>query len=156
MSWWKKILSHESESLRPQRLDYVNEGLALERSGDFEAAITSYRLALRDHPMDVRVHQFIAMALSRTGRQEEAARHYRRAIEIDPDLAGAHYGLAFLLLRRGETEGAAEHLRCFLARPTSDPEMNRWVHHARAALDSLTARTAAQAEQPPGDQEDPG
>ncbi len=139
MSWWKKILSGEGESLRPQRLDYLNEGLALERQGDFEAAITSYRLALRDRPSDVRVHQYIAIALSRTGRQEEAIRHYRRALELVPDLAGAHYGLAFLLLRRGEAARAADHLRLFLAKPTGDPEMERWVDHARATLARMEA-----------------
>ena len=36
------------ETLQPQRLDYLNEGLALERQGDYEAALTSYRLAFRD------------------------------------------------------------------------------------------------------------
>lgn len=147
MSWWKKILTTEGESLRPQRLDYLNEGLALERSGDYEAAVTSYRLALRDRPSDVRVHQYIAIALSRTGRQEEAIRHYRRALELAPDLAGAHYGLAFLLMRRGETDKAAEHLRLFLSKPTGDPEMDRWVEHARATLAKIDtdAPTAGEA-----------
>ena len=120
-----------------QRLDYLNEGLALERHGDFEGAITSYQLALRDEPANVKVLQYIAIALSRTGRQEEAIRHYRRALELQPDLAGAHYGLAFLLRRRGDTLRAGEHLRAFLSRPPRDPEMARWVEHAQSALAEL-------------------
>ena len=134
VSWWKKILAGDGGSIKPQRLDYLNEGLALERHGDFEGAITSYQLALRDEPANVKVLQYIAIALSRTGRQEEAIRHYRRALELQPDLAGAHYGLAFLLRRRGDLERAAEHLRAFLSRPPRDPEMARWVDHARVAL----------------------
>lgn len=137
MSWWKRILAGDGEVVKPQRLDYMNEGLALERHGDFDGAITSYQLALRDEPANVKVLQYIAIALSRTGRIEEAIRHYRRAIELQPDLAGAHYGLAFLLRRRGDTERAAEHLRAFLAKPPRDPEMARWVEHAQAALAEL-------------------
>src|SRR5512137_803719 len=83
------------EPPKPQRLDYLNEALALERQGDFDAAIISYRLALRDHPSDTRILQNLAIAFSRTGKAEDAIRHYRRALEIDPSLTGSHYGLGF-------------------------------------------------------------
>lgn len=132
-------------SVKPQRLDYLNEALALERQGDFDAAIVSYRLALRDHPNDSRILQNLAIALSRTGKVEDAVRHYRRALEIDPSLAGAHYGLAFLLLRRGEPEGASKHLRAFLANPPRGPEGARWVEHAESALIGLEAVPPPQA-----------
>lgn len=137
MSWWKRILTGEEGAVKPQRLDYLNEGLALERQGDYDGAITSYQLALRDQPSNVKTLQYIAIALSRTGRREEAIRHYRRALELSPDLAGAHYGLAFLLMKRGDSDGAAEHLRHFLAKPPSDPEMSRWVEFARETLERL-------------------
>ena len=55
------------EPPKPQRLDYLNEALALERQGDYDAAITSYRLALRDHPNDPRILQNLAIALERAG-----------------------------------------------------------------------------------------
>jgi Flp pilus assembly protein TadD len=139
VSWWKRILTGDDETLAPRRLDYLNEGLALERQGDFEGAVTSYQLALRDQPHNLKVLQYIAIALSKTGRVEEAVRHYRRALELDPSLAGAHYGLAFLLLRRGDDSRAAHHLREFLARPPRDAEMERWVSHAREALARLEA-----------------
>lgn len=137
MNWWKRILTGDDEALAPRRLDYLNEGLALERQGDLEAAITSYQLALRDEPHNTKILQFIAIALSKTGRVEEAIRHYRRALELDDALVGAHYGLAFLLIKRGDTERAIGHLREFLGRPPRDPEMARWVEHARAALSRL-------------------
>lgn len=138
MNWWKRILTGEDASVKPQRLDYLNEGLALERQGDFEGAVTSYQLALRDEPSSVKVLQYIAIALSKTSRHEEAIRHYRRAIELSPELPGAHYGLAFLLLRRGDSARAAEHLRVFLSKPPRDPEMTRWVEYARETLERLT------------------
>jgi tetratricopeptide (TPR) repeat protein len=128
-----------SQPVKPQRLDYLNEALALERQGDFDAAIVSYRLALRDHPNDPRILQNLAIAQSRTGKIEDAVRHYRRALELDSSLAGAHYGLAFLLLRRGENEGAAKHLRAFLDNPPKGPDGARWVEHAESALHNLEA-----------------
>ena len=136
MSFWRRLLGKgQSSTLRPQRLDYLNEALALERQGDFEAALTSYRLALRDNAQDTRILQNMAIAFTKTGQPDEAIRHYRRAIELDPTLVGAHYGVAFLLLKRGDAGQATEHLRAFLARPPKGPDADRWIKHAEAALD---------------------
>ncbi|MGH7636725.1 MAG: tetratricopeptide repeat protein [Gemmatimonadaceae bacterium] len=115
----------------------MSEALALERQGDFDAALTSYRLALRDHPNDPKILQNIAIAYSRTGRLEEAIRAYRRALEAAPELAGAHYGLAFLLLKRGDRPGAMGHLTSFLSLPPANAEMERWVRHAEQTLSAL-------------------
>src|SRR3990172_4925415 len=123
--------------VKPQRLDYLNEALALERQGDFEAAVVSYRLALRDHPSDPRILQNLAIVLSRTGKLDDAVRHYRKALDLDPQLAGAHYGLGFLLMRKGDTDTAARHLRAFLGNPPRGPEAQRWIEHAETALREL-------------------
>jgi Flp pilus assembly protein TadD len=138
MSWWNRLLGGKSESdLKPQRLDYLNEALTLERQGDFDAALTSYRLALRDQPNDHRVLQNMAIAFTKTGRVEDAIKSYRRALEVKPSLSGAHYGLAFLLIKRGDVEEAERHLEAFLAEPPTSAEADRWVRHARQTLDSL-------------------
>ncbi len=138
MSWWSRLTGGKSDAdSRSGRVDYLTEALALERQGDYDAALTSYRLALRDRPNDQRVLQNMAIAFSRTGQQDEAIRCYRRALELDPALGGAHYGLAFLLLKRGEDDAAAEHLEQFLARTKPDPESERWVRHARETLTEL-------------------
>lgn len=137
MDFWKLFRRRSGATIKPQRLDYLNEALALERQGDFDAALTSYRLALRDHPDDLRILQNMAIAYTKTQRPDDAIRYYRRALEIDEDLAGAHYGLAFLLLRRGETQQAAKHLRTFLARPPRGPDAAKWIEHAETALADL-------------------
>ncbi len=153
MSWLSLMLGGKSDGgLKPQRLDYLNEALALERQGDFDAALTSYRLALRDHPNDPRILQNMAIAYSRTGRLEEAVRAYRRALDLDPLLSGAHYGLAFLQLKRGDSGSAAKHLQAFLDAPPSGSEAERWVRHARQTLDELQA--APLDGQPPSQQPD--
>jgi tetratricopeptide (TPR) repeat protein len=143
MSFWRRLLGKGSGStVKPQRLDYLNEGLALERQGDYEAALTSYRLAYRDNPSDARILLNMAIAFTKTSQPEEAIRHYRRALELDGNLSGAHYGVAFLLLKRGDTQQAAEHLRAFLARPPKGADGERWVRHAETALRDIAASPA--------------
>jgi tetratricopeptide (TPR) repeat protein len=144
MSFWRRLFGTQSrESLRPQRLDYLNEGLALERQGDYEAALTSYRLAFRDNPSDSRILLNMAIAFTKTGQPEEAIRHYKRALELDDSLGGAHYGVAFLLLKRGDTDAAAEHLRAFLARPPKGADADRWIRHAESALREIASSPAS-------------
>jgi tetratricopeptide (TPR) repeat protein len=130
------------ETLQPRRLDYLNEGLALERQGDYEAALTSYRLAFRDNPSDSRILLNMAIAFTKTGQPEEAIRHYKRALELDPSLVGAHYGVAFLLIKRGDAPQAADHLRAFLARPPKGPDAERWIRHAESALRDIASSPA--------------
>ena len=138
MSFFRRVLDRLSSTpSEPQRLDYLNEALALERQGDFVAALTSYRLGLRDNPNDPRILQNMAIAFTKTGQPDEAIRHYRRALELDDSLSGAHYGLAFLHLKRGDPERAAEHLRAFLAKPPRGSDADRWIQHAGTALRDL-------------------
>ena len=140
MGFWNRLFGRKrGEEVHPQRLDYLNEALALERQGDYEAALTSYRLALRDHPTDLRVLQNMAIAYTKTNRVDEAIRFYRKALDVDASLGGAHYGLAFLLLKRGETEPAVKHLRAFLARPPRGPDAAKWIEHAQQTLAELDA-----------------
>lgn len=146
MSWWRRLLGQNSDGpSRPPRLDYLAEAIALERQGDYDGAITSYRLALRDRPNDPRILQNMAIAYSRLGRLDDAVRSYNRALTFDPGLSGAHYGLAFLLLKRGDGEGARQHLTTFLQHPPAGDESERWIAHARQTLASLTSEHDAGA-----------
>jgi len=139
MSWWSRLLGGAPKAQPKPRVDYLNEAIALERLGDFDAALTSYRLALRDQPNDTAILQNLAIAYTRTGQLEDAIRAYRRALEVSPELSGAHYGLAFLLLRRRDRAGAMMHLEAFLARPPHGGDADRWVEHAQQALAALRA-----------------
>lgn len=147
MSWWSRLLGGQSDGeLKPRRLDYLNEALVLEKQGDYDAALTSYRLALRDKPDDFKVLQNMAIAYTKTGRADEAIRCYRRALDLEPSLSGAHYGLAFLLLKRDDVDGAVHHLGAFLRQPPRGPEADRWVRHAQQTLDALQGRDAQPAD----------
>ncbi len=136
MSFWSR-LTGKSGQQKPHKLDYLSEALALERQGDYDAALTSYRLALRDQPSNYRVLQNMAIAYTKTAQPEQAIKCYRGALQIEPKLAGAHYGLAFLLLKRGDISDAAYHLDAFLMDAPKGPEATRWVAHARETLDAL-------------------
>lgn len=139
MSIWRRVIDRLAQpASKPQRLDYLNEALALERQGDYTAALTSYRLGLRENPNDPRILQNMAIAFTRTGQPDEAIRHYRRALELDSTLSGAHYGLAFLLLKRGDEDRAIEHLQAFLSRPPRGPDADQWIQHAETVLRRLT------------------
>jgi Flp pilus assembly protein TadD len=136
MSWWRRLIGGRSDDeLRPQRLDYLAEALTLERQGDFDAALTSYRLALRDKPDDHKVLMNMAIAYSRLGRLGEAERCYGRTLEVKPDHAGAHYGVAFIKAKRGDRTGAEMHLEAFLAAPGKADMAN--IDHARETLKAL-------------------
>jgi len=142
MTWWRRLVGGTSgRGSRPT--DFLAEALELEARGDFPNALTSYRLALREHPDDLRVLQNIAIAFSKTGQPEEAIRTYRRALQIDPDLAGAHYGLAFLLLKRSDTAHAGMHLEAFLRNSLgTDDASLRFRAHAQRTLDQLRGLAA--------------
>ncbi len=137
MTWWRRLVGGTSgRDGRPT--DFLAEALDLESRGDFANALTSYRLALRERPDDLRVLQNIAIAFSKTSQPEEAIRTYRRALQIAPDLAGAHYGLAFLLLKRGDTAQAGMHLESFLQNSTAtDDASAQFRLHAQRTLDRL-------------------
>ena len=139
MSFWRRLFGQSDR--KPPRLDYLNEAMALERQGDYNGAITSYRLGLRDNPNDLTILQNIAIAFSKTGQADEAIRHYRRALQIDGTLSGAHYGLAFLLIKRGDTVKAVPHLQAFLARPPRGADADKWIRHAQETLDELAGVT---------------
>ena len=128
--------AQDRDSSRP--VNFLAEALELEKRGDYSNALTSYRLALREHPDDLQVLQNMAIAFSRTSQPEEAIRSYRRALQIDPELAGAHYGLAFLLLKRGYTAPAAVHLEGFLRNSTdTDAQSAKFRVHAEQTLREL-------------------
>ena len=137
MSFWDRLMGGSKPKPQPENLDYLSEALALERQGDYDAALTSYRLALRQKPNNHKVLQNMAIAYSKLGQLDEAVRCYRRALSIEPKLSGAHYGLAFLLLRRGDVSDAAYHLEAFLMDPPRSPEAERWVKHAQKTLDEM-------------------
>jgi len=137
MSVWKKLFSGDDQD---GKVDYYEEGMELLSDGKFHEALTSLRLALKEHPGDPVVLQQIAIAYTRIGMTDEAAKTYRHVLQKDPRASGAHYGLAFLLIRAGQAREAVPHLQAFLAHPPTGATAAKHVAHARATLDQLTGQ----------------
>ena len=133
MGWMNKLFGSDETS----RVDYYDEGLSLLADGKFHEALTSFRLALKEHPGDPVILQQIAISYTRIGMTDEAAKTYRHVLTKDPTASGAHYGLAFLLLRAGHKDEAMSHLRAFLEHPPSEGDAAQHVSHARATLAQL-------------------
>jgi tetratricopeptide (TPR) repeat protein len=64
-------------------------GAAQVLAGQYEAAVKSFRQAVRLQDGSARAHVALAEALGETGRQAEAIEEYRRALELDPANARA-------------------------------------------------------------------
>jgi len=148
MAWWNKLFGSE----RSGRVDYYDEGLALLGEGKFHEALTSLRLALREHPGDPVILQQIAIAYTRIGMTEEAAKTYRHVLRKDAAASGAHYGLAFLLLRAGNREEAAKHLREFIANQPHCESADQHVMHARSTLTQIDSGEAPEELQSENDE----
>ncbi len=146
MTWLRRVSDgvsrlfggqRNARELGATRPDFVAEGLSLEKSNDLDGALTSYRLALRTSPDDVRILLNMAIVFTKSGRNDEAIRSYRRILESEPTNPGANYGVAFLLAKKGDVDGAVQHLETFLVSPPSGGDSSRWIGHARATLRSL-------------------
>lgn len=83
---------HEADVLRAGELN--NAGVALEKEGNFAAAMEKYRAALKISPREVRFRKNLALVLCRLERWQEAEvelREVLRAAPGDPDATKALY-----------------------------------------------------------------
>src|SRR5260370_27608997 len=95
MSFWRRWFGgggSSGDDLKPQRLDYLNEALALERQGDYDAALTSYRLRPRHTPTGARLPHNTAVPLTNTPPFRAGHRDLPPPLAHDPLLASAPSG----------------------------------------------------------------
>jgi tetratricopeptide (TPR) repeat protein len=105
--------------LRPEHAEAFNLfGVALYRTGDFEAAELNYHRALRLVPDDVaalnNLAELLACAPGSPDRIQEALKHAARAVELAPDLPEVHDTLGIARLAASDVEGAIEAFRACL------------------------------------------
>jgi len=74
----------------------------------FDAAIESYKQALRIKPDYAEVHNNMGTALSDKGDFEGAIESYKHALKIKPDYLGAYYNMGSVMKDKGDFEGAIE------------------------------------------------
>ena len=86
-------------------------GIALDRLGHRDAALSAMQNAVRCSPGDAGTHYTLANLHKDQGRLEDAVTAYRRALSLKSDLAEAHTNLGYALRQLGRLEDAATSLR---------------------------------------------
>ena len=136
---------------------HFNKGVYHYSEGDYDAAISEYRLALEEDPGDYRARFNLAETLEvqATRRAEvgaaepaaalrrEAEEHYLAILAVDPDHLRASVNLAARELDRGEKEAAEKRLLQAMQRHprVALPRIALAAHRLRAA-DPAQARSA--------------
>jgi tetratricopeptide (TPR) repeat protein len=89
----------------------LEQGVALFRSGQADAAVPHLRRAVQADPEDPRPRLFLARIYRRAGRLNEARLEVRVGLEAAPNDPGLNRELGFLLLDAGRPDLAVERFR---------------------------------------------
>ncbi len=100
MSVTTKASQHLADAAR-----LTNEGVALEKQGDFRAAIEKYSAALEFDPLEASVRRNLGLALCRAGRWSEGIAELREAQRIDPNDAETTRALYIALEQEAAARG---------------------------------------------------
>ncbi len=98
-------------------------GTALERTGNFAAAIEQYQAARKLDDADFKIRLSLGHALLNAGRASDAESEYRAALTLhasDLELAEAHLGLAEVLVAGKNLQEGASELAVYLASQPND------------------------------------
>jgi predicted Zn-dependent protease len=101
----------------------------LVRIGEFQRAIESYEILLRDYPSQPKAWMGYGHALKTVGRQDEGIAAYRRSIELLPSLGESYWSLANLKTFRFSTE-EIEAMQTQLANGETSEEDRYHLHFA--------------------------
>jgi Flp pilus assembly protein TadD len=90
---------------------HVGLGLALEKRGSRDEAISHYRRALELKSDYAIAHNNLGNALLAEGELDEAIRHYRWVLQSSPDQPEAYNNLGFALAKKGRFEDAISYYK---------------------------------------------
>jgi Flp pilus assembly protein TadD len=102
----------------PTPAAHSNLGVALEQTGQFDAAIGEYLLALHLDSSYSNAAQNLGALYFKLNRPEDARRQFERAVKLEPESAVAHNNLAGALFALGKVNDAiAEYQRALQLKP---------------------------------------
>jgi tetratricopeptide (TPR) repeat protein len=84
----------------------ISRGLSEQETGDWKAALNSFRESARLDPVRASAYLLIGDALGRLGEWAEAVENYQNAIRLDPRYADAYNNLGIALLEIGRDSDA--------------------------------------------------
>ena len=102
-------------------------------SGEGDAAIATYRRAIRENPRRDESHWQLANAYARLGRGEEARKEYEIALELSPRSFAAWWGLIDLAEKAGRPAEVRALLTRAVAAGTESPSILKKLAEIEAA-----------------------
>jgi tetratricopeptide (TPR) repeat protein len=98
-----------ARQLEPQNFDWLYLlGAVQKTQGAFEAAVQSFRSALRIRPDDLAAELRLAESLAAIADWDDAGASYRQILDKHRDLPQAWYGLGRVQMAKGDHEAAAQ------------------------------------------------
>lgn len=85
-------------------------GYRMLKSGDYKAAIKSFKQVIKGDPRHAMAYTNMAYAYRKLGRYRKAIKLYEKALAIEPNLAEAHEYMGEALLGLGKVDEAKKHL----------------------------------------------
>lgn len=143
-------------TLRPDRVrGHAELGVVLAGMGEWESAMSHFRIAQARYPNDAEILTNMAATLMNQGRFSEATPHLERANQVDPNYAAALVDLGAVFIATGQPDKALAPLSRALELIPDEPlvRVNLFRVHmalgrydaARAEYDALTKRDAKAA-----------
>ena len=112
MGYWKDsetLFRHVLEVTENNDIAHNNLGVALDKKGEIDEAITQLREATRLKPDHVEAHYNLGIAFGRKGQIDEAITQFREALGLNPNHVEAYYNLGIALGEKGQTDEAIRH-----------------------------------------------
>lgn len=114
-----RSITSEAMTLAPAQFSL---GLIEQRSGNLDAAIRLYSLALAADTRNPQLTLQLGLAHFALTQIDEAEKHFRAAIQLEPRLAHAHYNLGVLLQQKRDLAGACRAFEAALVQQPRFPE----------------------------------
>ena len=83
-------------------------GVVLKDKGELDAAIDSYKKAIKIKPDFAEAYSNMGVSLTDQGKLDTAITSYKQAIKIKPDFAEAYYNMGVALKEKGDLEAAID------------------------------------------------
>jgi len=85
---------------------FYKKGFAFHMKGDFNAAISNYKMALNMDPDFIPAHSGLGMVFFNRGNLKNSIKEFRTITEIDPESSSAYYNLGVALREAGKMKEA--------------------------------------------------
>ena len=106
--------SYAGELASGEAVNYYNDGVKAQQSGNFTDAFTNYQKVLILSPSDTNLRKFIlnntGVIYAREGDLAVAEDAFKEALILDPNYTTAHLNLTFIYYKKGDRMNALEHL----------------------------------------------